>query len=66
MPLQPNGKQTFVAPRLFMVDRLDKRVLVRDTDQAYELQTQVDELWALIDAYRKGLIKEESIPASKF
>ncbi len=59
MPLQPNGKQNFFAPRLFIVDKLKQRVLVRDTDQAPELQSQVDELKELIEAYRKGLIKEE-------
>ena len=60
MPLQPNGKQTFVAPRIFIVDKLDKRILVRDTDQAEELQAQVNELKDLIEAYRKGLIKEDT------
>ena len=49
-----------MAPRIFIVDKLDKRILVRDTDQAEELQAQVNELKDLIEAYRKGLIKEDT------
>lgn len=58
MPLQPNGKQNFYAPRIYAVEQLEKRIMVRDTDQAAVLQEQINELRELIDAYRKGLIKE--------
>lgn len=58
MPLQPDGSQEFFAPRVFIVEELDKRIMVRDTDQAAGLKEQIDELRDLIEAYRKGFIKE--------
>ena len=58
MPLQPDGSQEFYAPRVFIVEELDKRVMVRDTDQAAGLKEQIDELKELIEAYRRGFIKE--------
>lgn len=58
-PLQPDGSQTFHAPRVFAVETLEKRIRVKDTDQAPELNDQVEGLKALIEAYRKGLIKEQ-------
>jgi len=58
-PLQPDGTQEFFAPVLRTVELLKKRKNIRDTDQGIGLQRQVDELTALIDAYRKGLIKEQ-------
>ena len=57
-PLQKDGSQKFFAPRVFSVETLKERILVRDTDQAPELNKQIDELKDLIEAYRKGLIKE--------
>ena len=37
------------------------RMRVRDTDRGREIQEQIDELQALLNAYRKGLIKEHSL-----
>ncbi|MFT3847480.1 MAG: fructose-1,6-bisphosphatase [Propionivibrio sp.] len=37
------------------------RMRVRDTDRGRELQAQIDELQALLHAYREGLIKEHSV-----
>jgi fructose-1,6-bisphosphatase-3 len=34
---------------------------VRDTDRGREIQGQIDELQALLHAYREGLIKEHSL-----
>ena len=37
------------------------RMRVRDTDRGREIQSQIDELQALLHAYREGLIKEHSV-----
>jgi len=37
------------------------RMRVRDTDRGREIQAQIDELQALLTAYREGLIKEHSL-----
>ena len=37
------------------------RMRVRDTDRGREIQAQIDELQALLHAYREGLIKEHSV-----
>jgi len=37
------------------------RMRVRDTDRGREIQGQIDELQALLHAYREGLIKEHSL-----
>ncbi len=58
MPLQEDGSQTFYAPEISSVKTLDRRITVRDTDQAKELIQQIKEIEELIEAYRKGFIKE--------
>ncbi|MBQ1401126.1 MAG: fructose-bisphosphatase class III, partial [Firmicutes bacterium] len=57
-PLKEDGTQVFHTPKLTSVYTLDRRMLIRDTDQGRELEQQVEELKALIDAYRAGTIKE--------
>lgn len=57
-PLSKTGKQTFYSPRLFEVEVLKERIRVKDTDQAPELETQIKDLKELMDAFRKGHIKE--------
>ena len=37
------------------------RLLIGDTDRGREFQAQIDELHALLNAYREGLIKEHSL-----
>lgn len=37
-----------------------RRIRVRDTDLGRDIQRQIDDLTALLDAYRSGLIKERS------
>ncbi|MFA5712627.1 MAG: fructose-1,6-bisphosphatase [Bacteroidales bacterium] len=39
----------------------NNRKLVKDTDIGAELRAQIGDLYALMDAYRKGLIKERAI-----
>ena len=41
------------------VKTLEKRMLVRDTDQGEELQQEVEELKELVKAYRNGDLKEQ-------
>ena len=57
-PLKEDGTQVFHSPKLTTVHTLDKRMLIRDTDQGKELLQQVNELKELVEAYRKGIIKE--------
>lgn len=57
-PLQEDGTQVFHSPTLRTVYTLEKRMLVKDTDQGKELQWEVDELKELVRAYRGGVLKE--------
>ena len=57
-PLQPDGTQVFHSPAIRTVHTLEKRMLVRDTDQGEILKREVEELKALVKAYRTGEIKE--------
>lgn len=41
-----------------IVEHIEERIRVRDTDKGRELQDQIDELKHLLKAYRTGLIKE--------
>lgn len=58
-PLQPDGTQEFQSPEVKTVEVLPARMLVIDTDQGIELQEQVDNMKRLVEAYRKGLLKEK-------
>ena len=40
------------------VETMTERMLIIDTDQGKQLVQRVDDLKALVDAFRKGLIKE--------
>lgn len=57
-PLDKDGNQNFHHPRLFTVDTFPNRQLVKDTDQVHELQGEIDDLEELIQAFKKGKIKE--------
>ena len=57
-PLQSDGTQTFYTPVIRTVKTLEKRMLVKDTDQGQELVREVEELKALVKAYRTGELKE--------
>ncbi len=57
-PLMPDGTQEFHSPKLRTVALLKKRLLIKDTDQGAEIQKNIDDLNALIDAFRRGEIKE--------
>ena len=59
-PLQPDGTQVFHNPEVKTIDTLPTRMLIKDTDQAPEIQGKIDDLKELIEAYEKGLIKERA------
>ena len=40
-------------------ERMEQKVKIRSTDIGSELQHQVDDLKALLSAYRSGLVKED-------
>ena len=42
-----------------VVEAIKKRVTVADTDNGAELNRQIEELTALLQAYRSGTIKEK-------
>ncbi|MEA4922305.1 MAG: fructose-1,6-bisphosphatase [Eubacteriaceae bacterium] len=58
-PLKKDGTQVFNAPTIRTVEVLPKRLMVKDTDQAKDLNQQIKELRALVVAYKQGQIKEE-------
>lgn len=57
-PLREDGTQTFYRPIVRNVENLRHRMLVKDTDDGVELTAQIERLKALVNAYRKGTIKE--------
>lgn len=57
-PLQKDGTQVFNSPIIRTVKTLEKRMLVRDTDQGRELEREVEELKELVKSYRTGELKE--------
>ncbi|MDO4833996.1 MAG: fructose-1,6-bisphosphatase [Bacillota bacterium] len=58
-PLQEDGTQVFHHPRISVVRDMSKRMLVGDTDLGLELMREREELKALVEAYRKGSLKEK-------
>ncbi|MDO5551123.1 MAG: fructose-1,6-bisphosphatase [Lachnospiraceae bacterium] len=54
-PFDPNQEST---PRVAIVEKMKKRVMVADTDKGAELASQIDDLKQLVEAYRKGTLKE--------
>ena len=59
-PLQPDGTQEFHSPVMKTVETMPERLLIIDTDQGAVLVEKVHDLEDLIDAFKEGLIKEES------
>ena len=58
-PLKEDGTQEFQSPVVKTVEVLPERMMVLDTDQGVELVEQVDNIKQLVEAYRKGIIKEQ-------
>lgn len=57
-PLKEDGTQEFNSPVVKTVETLPERMMVIDTDQGAEIVQQIDDIKQLVDAYKKGLIKE--------
>ncbi len=57
-PLQEDGTQVFHTPKITVVETLPKRMTVQDSDQGRVLNQEVEELKALLNAYRTGQLKE--------
>lgn len=58
-PLKPDGTQEFSSPVVTTVETLPERLLIIDTDKGAELTEQAERVKELVDAYRKGKIKEK-------
>ncbi len=54
-PFHPGGKST---PKVTIVEKMKSRVMVGDTDLGVDLKEKIRDLRELLDAYRKGTIKE--------
>ena len=57
-PLQEDGTQEFLSPKINVVEKLPRRELIADTDQGAVIKEQVRDLKELVQAYRDGEIKE--------
>ena len=55
MPFYPEREST---PRVSIVEKMKKRVMVADTDKGVELAAQISDLKELVNAYREGILKE--------
>ncbi len=57
-PKDEDGNQDYHAPRMIEIEKMKSRITVRDSDIGDELEEQIYEIKQLVDAYRKGEIKE--------
>lgn len=57
-PLRPDGTQEFNNPVIQTVYTLPQRMLIVDTDNGKAIREQIGDLEQLLQAYRKGSIKE--------
>ncbi|MCQ2551177.1 MAG: fructose-1,6-bisphosphatase [Clostridia bacterium] len=58
-PIKEDGTQEFHSPIVRTVATLPERMLILDTDKGKELVERRDDLQSLVEAYQKGLIKEQ-------
>lgn len=54
-PFDPKKEST---PRVSIVEKMQKRIMVADTDDGKELARRIEDLKELVAAYRKGALKE--------
>ena len=57
---EPDDTPVEVAPSVQIVELMKRRMSVSDTDEGKELARRIQELQALLTAYRTGQIKERS------
>lgn len=60
-PLQEDGTQEFHSPVVRTVETLPDRMMVLDTDQGKRLLDDIEDIKQLVEAYRKGMIKESYV-----
>lgn len=58
-PLKKGHPAWEYSPKVMVVEAIKERVTVADTDTGAELARQIEELSALLQAYRSGMIKEK-------
>ena len=54
-PFDPKKEST---PKVSIVEKMRKRIMVADTDDGKELARRIEDLKELVAAYRKGALKE--------
>ena len=54
-PFDPERERT---PKVYIVEKMQKRITVADTDEGKELAGRIEDLKGLLKAYRSGLLKE--------
>jgi len=59
-PMDEKISYKFKAPTIKTVETFEERICVRDTDIGQELKNEIVELKKLVDAYKKGIIKESN------
>ena len=57
-PFCPGKENT---PKVTIVEKMKKRVMVGDTDLGRELTEKIEDLTELVNAYRKGILKEKMV-----
>ncbi len=57
-PLKEDGTQKFVSPVVKIVETLPEPMMVLDSDQGVVMVDQIEDMKQLVEAYRKGIIKE--------
>ncbi|MCI7263366.1 MAG: fructose-bisphosphatase class III, partial [Clostridiaceae bacterium] len=45
-------------PKVSIVEKMQKRIMVADTDEGKELAGRIEDLKELVEAYRRGVLKE--------
>ena len=56
-PFNPLHEPT---PKVSIVEKMIKRIMVADTDEGKELAGRIEDLKELVEAYRQGVIKEKA------
>jgi fructose-1,6-bisphosphatase-3 len=58
--IEKNGTNKYASPKINRVKTFEKRITVEDTDMGKTLQSEIDDLKKLVNAYKKGIIKEKN------
>ena len=58
MPFCPGKKNT---PKVTIVEKMKRRIMVGDTDLGKELEARIEDLKELVSAYRDGILKEKLV-----